>query len=154
MQIISSIHRVRASHWSKIKKLYLASWLMNTSPLELLDSAFVWLKSIVKSKWISRKSVKQKWALIQIFTEHCSVFYLLVSNIRPWTCASESENCEKICVLQILKKQNSPAANVNVVAGMSVFASKSVYIFTKSFQRTCPCSHQLLMWSTCCQAGR
>ena len=91
----NNILRMRASHWSKIKKLYLASWLMNTSPLELLDSAFVWLRSIVKSEWISRISVKQKWALNHIFTEYRSVFYLLVSNIKP--CSGESEKCEKIC---------------------------------------------------------
>ena len=99
IQIISGIHRVRASHWSKLKKLYLASWLMNTSPLELLDSAFVWLRSIVKLKWISRKSVKQKWALFHIFPKYCSIFYLLVSNIKPWTCSGESEKCKKICEL-------------------------------------------------------
>ena len=73
IQIISGIHRVRASHWSKLKKLYLASWLMNTSPLELLDSAFVWLRGIVKSKWISRISIKQKWVLIYIFIGYCSL---------------------------------------------------------------------------------
>ena len=97
IQIISGVHRVRASHWSKIKKLYLASWLMNTSPFELLDSAFMWLRSNVKSKWISRISVKENWALIHIFTEYCSVFYLLVFNIRPWTCSGESKRCKKIC---------------------------------------------------------